>query len=129
LARAICGHPTITRFDCAEDSPYESLDALYSALATLPALESVKLSTPLSESESTLNNPESLRTLLRVPALRSVCFSEFYFKRDYCQATANALMEGTAITNLEFKECSFSAGEGATMLANGFKKKCISVIH
>jgi hypothetical protein len=40
FARAIQGHPTITRFEDGKSFPYEALDSIYSALATLPALES-----------------------------------------------------------------------------------------
>jgi hypothetical protein len=44
LTRALShGHPTITSFDCCYRFPYESWDALFSALATLPALKSVWL--------------------------------------------------------------------------------------
>jgi hypothetical protein len=101
--------------------PYQSLDALYSALATLPALESIALGGPevMQANEYLLANPESLAELLRVPSLRSVCFSNFYFTRALCQAAANALIEGTAFTNLEFWSCSFSAAECAEMMANG----------
>jgi hypothetical protein len=62
---------------------------------------------------------ESLTELLMLPSLRSVCFSEFNFTSPFCQATANALMEGTAITNLKFEECSFPAGESAAIMATG----------
>jgi hypothetical protein len=41
FARAIRGNPTITSFVDRGMFPYESLDTFYSALATLPALESV----------------------------------------------------------------------------------------
>jgi hypothetical protein len=119
LAKAIRGHPTIISFDSGSNLPYESMDSLYSALATLPALEAVKLSVA-REDEITLANPESLTDLLRVPSLRSVSFYEFHFTSALCQATANALMEGTAITDLEFEyRCSFSAGGGAAVVANG----------
>jgi hypothetical protein len=112
--------------------PYEVSDALYSALATLPALNSIKLSndglyTRLGD-DITSANAESMTELLRVPSLRSVCFTEFYFAPAVCQATANALMEGTAVTNLEFGEtCSFSAEAGAAILASGLSRN-ISVI-
>jgi hypothetical protein len=132
FARAIHGHPTITRFVDREDSPYESLDALYSALATLPALESISLSkyqpqtTP--DDESAVTHPESLTELLRAPSLRSVCFDEFDFTRAFCQATANALMEGTAIIDLEFLFCSFSDGECAAMITSGLSRNT-SLLH
>jgi hypothetical protein len=125
LARAIRGHPTITSFDCCYTLPYESMNSLYSALVTLPALESVNLSnrrlhTP--EDESALANPESLTELLGVPSLRTVRFDRFSFTPALCQAAASAFMEGTTFTNLEFSECSFSAGECAAILANGLSR-------
>jgi hypothetical protein len=110
LTRAIShGQPAITSFDTCFDFPYESLDALYSALATLPTLESVWIGTsePLQETVSALANPESMTDLLQAPSLRSVCFHHFRFTRALCQATANTLGEGTVITRLEFKERSF----------------------
>jgi hypothetical protein len=133
FARAIHGHPTITSFGGGEDNfPEEDMDTLYAALATLPALESLILSNgglhTLPEDESALANPESLTELLRVPSLRFVYFSRFYFTRALCQATANALMDGTVITKLEFRACSFSAEECATILANGFSRNT-SVSH
>jgi hypothetical protein len=124
FSRAIRGHPTITSLvDSRGMFPYESLDALYSALATLPALESIALSNhelhAQPEDEYALAYPESLTELLRVPSLRSVCFYQFYFTRALCQATTNALMEGTAVTKLEFIKCSFSAGEFAAIMTSG----------
>jgi hypothetical protein len=127
FARAIHGHPTITSFEDGSASPgnfpYESLDALYSALATLPALESITLSTSerlaRSDEESDLARPESLTELLRVPTLRSVCFEYFSFTPALFQATANAFIGGVAVTQLEFSDCSFSAGECAVMMATG----------
>jgi hypothetical protein len=139
FARAIRGHPTITGFE--EDSisqaipdhptitgfwgdndifPYESLDAVYSALATLPAPKSVKLSSSRRhvrpEDESALAHPESLTGLLRILSLRSVCFNRFDFTHALCQATASALVEGTAVTKLEFRHCSFPPAEESTVM-------------
>jgi hypothetical protein len=87
FAQAIQGHPTISGFtQCFEGGrrfPYEASDALYSALATLPALESISLSNcrhdEQLEDESALANAESLTELLRSPCLRSVCFDDFNF--------------------------------------------------
>jgi hypothetical protein len=132
FARAIHGHPTITSFEGGDTVPYEASDALYSALASLPALESIRLSNngPQTGLED-LANPESLTQLLRVRSLRSVCFYRFYFTHALCRSTANAFMEGTAVTELEFKECSFPDGECATILANGFSRNssvsCVKV--
>lgn len=102
FARTIHGLPNIKRFEGGEGFPYESLDALYSALATLPALKSVKLSASAPEHDTNLANPERLTELLRVPTLRGVCFEYFSFTRALCQAVANALMKGTRITKLQF---------------------------
>jgi hypothetical protein len=125
FTQAIRGHPTITGFDSISNGGYSfPYDALYSALATLPALEYVLLIQPeqIFPDESPLGNPESLTELLRVPTLRSVHFHRFCFTRALCQATANALMEGTAITKLEFTGCSFSAEENATIMASGLSR-------
>jgi hypothetical protein len=50
------------------------MDALYLALATLPALETMRLSNhgleTQPEAESALAHPKSLTELLRVPTLR-----------------------------------------------------------
>jgi hypothetical protein len=140
LAIAIRGHPMITSFDISglENSgtfPNESLDTLYSALTTLPALESITLGLSITlgapEVRQAHANSESLTELLRLPTLRSVYFDQFHFTRALCQATANALVEGTAITKLKFSECTFSAIEYATILANGFSRNtsvtCIEV--
>jgi hypothetical protein len=122
LAQAIRGHPTITTFEYGQGSPYEHLDILFSALATLPALESIGIYRYQSEitpdDESALAQHESLTKLLRTPSLRSVCFDQFDFTSALCQATANALMEGTAITSLAFIHCSFSVEGCATMMAH-----------
>jgi hypothetical protein len=133
LARAIHGHPMITSFDSGGcNFLYENLDSLYSALATLPALESMRLSSSgLLVTESTMANPESLTKQLRVPTLQAVSFCDFYFTSALCQATANALMEGTAITNLTFIECSFPAEEEcAAIMATGLSRNTsvISII-
>jgi hypothetical protein len=132
LARAIRGHPTITSFDSCSAFPREASDALYSALATLPALESVKLCTSTRQArhgdEIALANPESLTELLRLPSLRSVCFCHFYFTRALCRATANALMEGTAVTKLTFRGCAFHAGECTAIMASGLSRNT-SVSH
>jgi hypothetical protein len=128
FTQAIRGHPTITSFDSISNGesgfPYESLDALYSTLATLPALEYVLLIQPEQRlpDESALGNPESLTELLRVPTLRSFHFHRFCFTHALCQATANALMKGTAITKLVFFECSFPAEESATIMASGLSR-------
>jgi hypothetical protein len=46
-----------------------------------------------------------------------------YFTSALCQSTANALMEGKVITNLDFRgDCSFAAGECAVILANGLSR-------
>jgi hypothetical protein len=121
LARAIHGHPTITCFEGGGRLPYESLDTLHSALATLPALESVKLSAP-PEDEISLANPESLADLLQVPTLRFVRFNNFSFTPALCQAAANAFIGGAAVTKLEFSSCSFAALECAVMMANGLAR-------
>jgi hypothetical protein len=93
------------------------LDTLYSTLATPPALESITLSN--RGLHTALANPESLTELLRVSTLRSDHFDNFSFTRALCQGTANALMEGTALTSLMFTKCSFSAEESAAIMASG----------
>jgi hypothetical protein len=127
LATAIRGHPTITGFDSDNMFPHETLDALYSALATLPALESIRLfnrgQDRRTEDEFALANPERLTDLLRVPSLRSVCLDNLHFTpARWCDAIANALMEGTRISKLDFTRCSFSSEESAAIMANGLAR-------
>jgi hypothetical protein len=123
LGRALHGHPTIIRFGCDNTLPHNSL---YSVLATLPALEWLKLSLKgrqaQLEDESTMVHHESLTELLRVPTLRTVCFASFSFTPALCQATANAFMGDTAVTKLEFDDCKFSAGECAATLEKSFSR-------
>jgi hypothetical protein len=127
FARAIHRHPTITSFEEGVNFSFQDSDALYSALSTLPALESIRLSNrglhAQPEDESSYTNPDSLTKLLQVPSLRSVCFYHFYFTRAMCHATANALMRAdTVVTNLEFRECTLPAEEW-------YRQEYISNIH
>jgi hypothetical protein len=108
----------VTVVVCSDEPlPHEASDIFYSALATLPALGSIRLFLD-PEDESTLAIHVSLTELLRSPSLRSVCFTNFLFTSALCQATAHALIEGTAITNLDFRYCSLPFGECAAMMAN-----------
>jgi hypothetical protein len=122
FAQTIRGHPNITSFaDCGNEFSFE----LYSTMRTLPALESMSpgsLDFLTQVHGSTLANHESLTELLRVPSLRSVRFHRFSFAPARCQATANALMEATAITKLDFSDCSFPAQESATIIAKSLEK-------
>jgi hypothetical protein len=74
------------------------------------------------EDESTVAHHDSLTELFRVPSLRSVYFDYLSSTPALCQATANAFMEGTGVTKLEFKRSSFSALECAVMIANGLSR-------
>jgi hypothetical protein len=122
FARAIRGHPTITRFHSDYMPRFEASDALHWALTTLPVLDSVELSAP-PENEGALANPERLTEVLRVPSLRYVRLCRFYFTSALCHATANALTEGTVVTELQFSNCSFSATkECAAIMANALAR-------
>ena len=123
FVQAIRGHPSIIGFEVGDGRfPYESMSMLFSALATLPALETVELRALEPDEGSTLANPETLTELLRVPTLLYVRFCHFYFTRALCQATANALTEGTEIADLDFVDCKFSDEECALMMANGLSR-------
>jgi hypothetical protein len=78
LARAIRGHPTVTNFDCCYNFPSEASHILYSALATLPALESMRLTSP-SEDEIPLAIHVSLTELLHTFFAVSLFF-QFLFR-------------------------------------------------
>jgi hypothetical protein len=93
LTRALShARPSITSFNTCYALSYKSLDALYPALATLPALESVWFvaTEARKANESALANPESLTKLLRAPSLRTVRFSSFHFTTALSSAIANA---------------------------------------
>jgi hypothetical protein len=95
-------------------------------------LESVKLFNSQRqarpEDESASAHPENLTKLLRAPSLRSVDFFAFSFTPALCQATANALTEGMAVTKLKFWYCSFLDGECTSIMANGLSRNT-SVLH
>jgi hypothetical protein len=123
FARAIQGHPAITRVDTvAGGFRFESIHILCSALATLPNLEHVMLShqTMGREEEGELGRPESITGLLRVPSLRSVEFLSFCFTYALCEATAKALKEGAAVTSLRLNVCYFPEG-GSEKVASALK--------
>jgi hypothetical protein len=121
FAQTIRGHPHITSFEeCGNESSLE----LYSALTSLPALDTISLGS-LNVTQphgSTLASHESLTELLRVPTLRAVRFYRFSFTPARCQATANALMEATAINKLDFSDCLFPDQESATIVAKSLAK-------
>jgi hypothetical protein len=59
--------------------------------------------------------------LLWVPSLRSVEFYYSSFTNALCEATDNALKEGSAITSLKFVEFSFPDG-GSEKIASALKR-------
>jgi hypothetical protein len=131
FATAIQGHPAITRFvtsrfhDTRGSFHFETTDVLCSALTTLPNLEHVSLY-PLAQGREEvpeLGHPKSMTELLRVPSLRSVEFYYSSFTNALCEATANALKEGSEITSLKFVEFSFPDG-GSEKIASALKKEC-----
>jgi hypothetical protein len=125
FATVIQGHPAITRFAATGGRfRFESTDILCSALATLPNLENVELHQRAlgREEVPVLGRPESMTKMLRAPSLRSVVFRCFCFTNALCEATANALKEGSVITSLEFVDCAFPEG-GSDKIASALKRK------
>jgi Ran GTPase-activating protein (RanGAP) involved in mRNA processing and transport len=74
-----------------------------------------------SEDNLEFGRPESMTELLRAPSLRSVEFRYFCFTNAMCEATANALKEGSAIASLNLDECSFPEG-GSDKIASALKR-------
>jgi hypothetical protein len=124
LAKVIYGHPMISEFDCNSDRfKFKTFDSWCSAMVTLPSLERVTfgLWEPESEEERVLLNVEPFKELLRTPALRVVQFDDFYFNNELCYAIANALEEGSSITDMIFDDkCAFPDG-GRAIIANALK--------
>jgi hypothetical protein len=116
LAGAIHGHPMISEFCSQVDFTFENLGPWCSALATLPYLKRVTLGLQQPETDERVN-PEPLTELLRAPALRYVEFEAFSFTYALCYAVANALEEGSAVTDITFNSnCSFPDGGKATIV-------------
>jgi hypothetical protein len=125
LARAIHGNPMISEFSTQGGGfTFANLGPWCSALATLPSLESVVfgLQEPETEDQRALLNLEPFKELLQMPALRFVTFMGcFYFTNELCHATANALEEGSSITDITFhNQCTFPDG-GRAIIADGLK--------
>jgi hypothetical protein len=119
LARVIHCHPMISEF-YSLSCTFATMGPWCATLATLPSLEYVTLGLrePETEDQLLLLNPELLMELLRAPALRLVEFSNFCFTNALCHATANALEEGSPVTDITLdSECSFPDG-GAAIIAN-----------
>jgi hypothetical protein len=124
LAGAIHGHPMISAFCLLVKFKFANLGPLCSTLVTLPSLECVTLGLqePETEEQLVLINPESFTSLLRAPALRFVTFCDFCFTNALCHATANALEEGSSVTDITFdSDCSFPDG-GTAIIANALKR-------
>jgi hypothetical protein len=106
FARAIRGQPTIVCFESDTMFSYEASDALYLALATLPALESITLSNrrlyERPEDESALTHPESLMELSRVPSLRSVYCS--FVAGECAGIVAKGLARNTSVLSILLDE-------------------------
>jgi hypothetical protein len=119
FARAIQGHPAITRF--VARFFFENTTTLCSALATLPNLESVVLDGLGREEVPTFQSPESMTEFLRAPSLRIVKFRYSCFASSVCQAIAMSLRHGSSITSLEFLQCSFPEG-GSEEIASALKE-------
>jgi hypothetical protein len=121
FARAIHGHPMILEFRSDIEFSFANFGPWCSALVTLPSLERVSLGVVEPETEDQTINLEPFAELLRKPALRVVIFEEFHFTNALCYATANALEEGSSVTDISFSsECSFPDG-GRAIIANALK--------
>jgi hypothetical protein len=124
FAGTIRGHPTIQRFETGDTFQLESFGILASALATMPALESLLLRHALFENEEyeppenhpAVEHPEHITMLLLSLSLRSVEFRHFRFQNLLCQAVALALKTGSPITYLDLDECNFSDGGGGAIV-------------
>jgi hypothetical protein len=123
LARAIHGHSMISKVVFLEGFTFANMGPWCSALATLPSLEGILfgLQEPETEDQRVLLNLEPFKELLRSPALRYVRFARFHFTNELCYAIANALEEGSSITDITFdNQCTFPDG-GKALIANALK--------
>jgi hypothetical protein len=108
FVRAIRGHPTIRRFEADTSFDDRSLGLLLTALATLPALESIDFDDEFFDAfidNGDPENPEYLTTLLLSRSLRFVAISDEVITNECCQAVANALMSGSPVTHLYLGIC------------------------
>jgi hypothetical protein len=118
FASAIRGHLMITDIHIVGSDVFSVrfFGTVLAALSTLPALEYVSLYQH-SDGDDELD-PEHLTELLRAPQLRAVALSDFdSINLALCQATANTLKNGTAITRLVFCDCSFIEGGDAVIVS------------
>jgi hypothetical protein len=118
FASAIRGHRTITDISIVGSDvfSFRFFGTVLAALSTLPALQSVSLCQH-SDADDELD-PGHLTELLRAPQLRAVAFANFDSTNlALCQATANTLRNGTAITCLVFYDCSFVEGGDAIIVS------------
>jgi hypothetical protein len=111
---AIQGVSTIQYFQSDRNAiPYELVNTLMFALASLPSLESVVLG---SFDSAAMGEYSGLTNLLKSPSLRSIEFCEIYFTRELSHALSAAFEEGSFVTNLQFCGC-YLGNDGDAILA------------
>jgi hypothetical protein len=122
FATAIRGHPAIQGYVSSYCFHNHFFDILLPVLASLPALEYVRLKsnsavTPeltveerdLQELQPlpALQRHEDMTAFLLSPSLRSVSFERFHFQEQVCRAIVSALETQSSITRLDFLNCTF----------------------
>jgi hypothetical protein len=117
FATAIRGHPTIQGYVSSYCFHNHFFDILLPVLASLPALESVRLRCSALTAEMrdlqdlqllpALQRHKNMTALLLSPSLRSVSFERFYFQEQICRAVVSALETGAHITRLDLLNCTF----------------------
>jgi hypothetical protein len=124
LARAIHGHPMISKFTSEMEFTIENFGPWCSALATLPFLETILLGLherPETEDQRVWLDLEPFNQLLRTPALRFVSFDSFHFTNELCYVMAYVLKEGSSITDITFGDCCSFCDGGRAIIANALK--------
>lgn len=123
FAQAIHGHPSIESFKTSDTFSLDSFDIIFSALRSLPVLESVTLWHRDWEHEEArlFPHPERMTELLVAPSLRVVAFDFFCFTSTLCQAMAEALRAGSKVARLRLNSCLFPQG-GSVAIAHALEE-------
>lgn len=120
FCRALRNHPSLVDIhlvDCCLEDQSIPLDALLSALADIPTLETVEIHAFDLDRETTIEliSPVSLGELCESRSITSMDFQDLDFKKDHIQAMVKSLKTNDTLQELTMWDCNISDTSGQVL--------------